>query len=272
LARTAAQAMSPVVFFTEDGAQLEVPMSAIYFDNGVVGTDRPPDSSSRKLLLWLQYQASLGRIVSAPDPPASPAFLVEAATAGTYGNRIEITTAPAATPTAVDSVDVKVSATDRYIDVKVADLAGLLGTAGAKGTEPGLLQVADNPVGASEPTPGIIAEDPTATWKLGTGKKAVTLEPRTPGTDFDAGDVLVRVEPGGAPGTFALVVTWSAAVDDVSPADFSAAFTPKFDFLVTIAKPADGPFKAPRAGTLSLAGGSERTDATSARATVMADD
>ena len=161
-------------------------MSEIYFDNGVVGTYRPIDSSSHKLLQWLNYQASLGRIVAALDPPTPHAFLVEAATAGAYGNRIEITTAPAATPTAVDSVDVKVSATDRYPDVKVADLAGLLGTAASagvpavKGTDPGLLQVSDNPADASEPTPGIVPEAPTATWKLtGTGAKAVKLKPRT---------------------------------------------------------------------------------------------
>jgi hypothetical protein len=272
LARTAAQATRPVVFFTEDGAQIEIPMSLIYFDDGVVGTDRPIDSSSRKLLQWLQYQASLGRIVAALDPPTPPAFLVEAVTPGAYGNRIEITTAAAATPTAVDSVDVKVSATDRYPDVKVADLAGLLGTAGADGTAPGLLQVADNPAGASEPTPGIVAEA-TGAWKLtGKGAKAVALEPRSPDAKFKAGDVLVRVDPGGAPGTFTLVVTWSATVEDVSPADFDTAFTPKFGFLVTIVKPADGPFMTPRAGTRSLVGGSEPTKATSARVTVLADD
>ena len=268
-----------MVFLTAEGVQIEVPMSSIYFDDGVLGTSRPADASSTNLLYWLRYQASLGRIVAAPEPPTPPAFVVEAAMAGAYGNKIEITTGPAATPTTADSVDVKVSATDRYPDVKVADLAGLLGTAAGAGaaldgTQPGLLHVSDNPANASDPDTGIVAEDSAGgTWELtGSGAAAVTLAPRISGAEFDAGDVLVRVDAGEAPGTFTLVVTWSATVDDVVVADFSTAFSPKFDFLVTIGRADGGPFRLPRAGSSFLAGGREPADAIAARATVLAGD
>ena len=277
MARTAAVARSPVVFFTEEGTQIEIPMSLIYFDDGVVGTTRP--ASSATLVDWLKYQASLGHIVAGLQPPTPPAFVVNALQAGLYGNKIEITTAPAAAPTKADSVDVTVSVTDRYPDVKVADLAGLLGTAATggnpavEGTKPGLLHVSDDPVGASEPTPRIVPELPADTWELaGAGANAVTLAPRISGTEFEAGDVLVRVDAGQAPGTFTLVVTWSATVGDVVAADFDTAFTPTFDFLVAIDKPDGAPFRLPRAGTRSLAGGSEQAAATNANATVLADD
>jgi hypothetical protein len=271
LARTSAVARSPVVFFTPDGTQIEIPMSSIYFDDGVLGTWAADPSG--KLLPWLTYQATLGRIVATAKPPTSPALVVQAAHAGAYGNRIEVKTAPAAVPTKVDSVDVTVSATDRYADVKVADLAGLLGTAGADGTQPGILLVSDAPPGATEPKKGPVTEA-AGKWELAGagGGPAVKLAARNPGAPFDAGKVLVNIDDGEAAGTFTLVVTWSATAADVVPADFAAAFSPKFDFLVTITQPAGGHFLTPRAGTISLAGGSEQRDAARAEATVPAAD
>src|SRR4051794_2985271 len=109
-------------------------MSSIYFDDGALGTTRPHDASSDKLLAWLKHLAGLGRIAATAAQPASPAFVVAAAEAGTYGNKIEVTTGPAAAPTKPDSVDVTVSATDRYPDVKVGELEGLLGSAAGAGT------------------------------------------------------------------------------------------------------------------------------------------
>lgn len=245
-------------------------MSSIYFDDGVLGTGLADPSG--KLVPWLKYQAMLGRIVATDSPPAPPAFLVTAADAGAYGNRIAVETTPAAVPTKVDSVDVTVSATDRYPDVKVAQLAGLLGIAGANGTQPGILQVSDAPAGAAEPKKGPVAEA-AGEWELAGdgGGAAVKLAGRNPGAEFDAGKVLVSVDDGEAAGTFTLVVTWSATAADVVPADFAAAFT-AFDFLVTITKPAAGPFLTPRAGTLYLTGGSEPSAATTAKATVPTDD
>jgi hypothetical protein len=199
---------------------------------------------------------------------------VEAAQAGAYGNRIEASTAPAAAPTKPESVDVTVSATDRYENVKVGDLAGLLGTPAASGSEPGILLVADAPAGASDPNLGVVPQDAVGgEWTLtGAGAKAVKLAPRSPAAPFDPDDVLVRIAAGDQAGTFTLIVIWSATAEDVVPAGFAAAFSPKFDFLVTIATPAGGQFQTPLAGTVTLTGGHEPVAATTAKATVPADD
>jgi len=250
-------------------------MSSIYFDGGKVATWDP---SSEELLAWLNYQASLGRIVSTASPPA-PAFRVVAAQGGTYGNKIEITTAPAAPPGDADNVDVTVSVTDRYEDVKVSELAALLGTAApagggdaVKGTEPGLLHVSENPNGAPEPGLGIIDDTTKGVWELGTGGSTVKLVPRNPGADFDKGEAEVRVE-GGAPGRFTLVVTWSATAADVAAANLDTnAFKDTFKLLVKIEAPDTGVFRLPRAGTSALGGGSDPAAAIPAKALLLADD
>jgi hypothetical protein len=248
-------------------------MSSIYFDDGAIGTSRPNDASSEQFLAWLKYQAMLGRIVAAAKPPTPAAFVVQAAHAGAYGNEIEVETAPAAAPTKVDSVDVTVSATDRYADVKVAELAGLLGTAADAGTQPGILHVSDAPAGASEPKKGPVVEA-GGEWALAgdAGGPVVKLAARNPGAAFDAGKVHVNIDDGETAGTFTLVVTWWATAADIVPADFAAAFSPKFDFLVVITQPAGGPFLTPRAGRISLVGGSEPRAAVTAKATIPADD
>jgi hypothetical protein len=263
LARTGAAARSPVVFFTDDGQQVEVPMSSIYFDDGVIGSTLLPDDE--KLLALLTHEAGLGQIV-AGSAPIPPAFTVEAAQAGAYGNRIVVTTAPGADE---GTVDVTVSATDHYSFVNVDDLKGLLGTDHEDGTQPGILKVADSPAGATEPIVGDVVEDPAGTWALkgaDPAADAVTLGARTPGAPFEAGKVTVRVE---AQDTFTLVVSWTKTVPKVVPDDFAKqAFTDGFTFLVTF----HGPFHLPRAGTVSLTGGSDPSDPVRATATVMAAD
>jgi hypothetical protein len=246
-------------------------MSSIFFDDGVLVTTYPTDASTGKLVAWLEYQRTLGAIVATATPPTPPAFFVEAANAGAYGNRIEVVTA--ASSTKVGALDVTVSATDSYGDVKVAGLADLLGTSGHPGTQPGILHVADAPAGAAKPKQGTVAKAGAADeWVLAgaaTGP-AVKLAPRITGADFEAGDVVVSIEDGDDD-KFTLVVTWSATAAGVLPAGFAAAFS-AFAFLVTVSQPSGPPFPVPRAGTVSLTGGSEQRAATKAKATVLADD
>ena len=178
-------ATSPVVYFTDQGTHFEVPMATIEFENGLLVTN-PARGQDDKLLQFLRYQAGRGHILPAPTAPTPPALLVEAKEAGSTGNKIEITTSTKATTTP-GRVDVQVSATDRYPDVEVDQLAGLLGTATDPGTQPGLLQVATNPNNAVEPTPGVkpeVAGTPV-TWAL-------------TGTDLTNTTTAVTLEPGSA--------------------------------------------------------------------------
>jgi hypothetical protein len=246
-------------------------MSSIYFDDGKIGTldDDPPD----QLLDWLKYRASIGEIVASAAPPPEAAFTVTAAQTGPYGNGIEVTTVPAAAPTKKGSVDVTVSATDHYKKVAAGQLKVLLGMAADDGTQPGLMLVSDAPSNPSKPNLGIVPKDQGAEeWTLaGAGATAVKLAPRSPGADFDKGDVLVRIEDAEGPGLFTLIVTWSRTVKDVVPSDFAAKLPAEFAFLVTV-DPEGGAYRTPRAGTFTLSGWSDPIDATKAKATVPADD
>ena len=275
----------PVVFCTDDGKQIQVPLSLIYFENGAVGTSRPNDASSANLLGWLQYLASRGRIVPGATSPAKTALVFKATDPGAYGNNITITAAAVVPATTPRRIDLTVALTDRYPNLKLADLAhldDLMGTAAARGSKPGLLRVKPPlPANAVLPTAGekpeadrtpVAGVTPPANWTLsGTGADALVLEPSMPGDPFDEGTTVVRVEAGAAANSVTLVVTWFATVRNLAATDNFATKLDPFRLLVKLGDtPADG-FTLPGDGTVSLSGGSDRADAVAATATLLTD-
>jgi len=60
MSKTTALGTGPIVFSTDDGAQIEVPLSAIYCESNRVGTYRSP--ASPRLTKWLEFLASRGRL------------------------------------------------------------------------------------------------------------------------------------------------------------------------------------------------------------------
>jgi hypothetical protein len=271
MARTAALGDGPVAFFTE-GVQVEVPLSAIYFENDAVRTTRTDLPGFDK---WIAFLASRNRLVAGAAPPVAKAIVVTAAAPGAAGNDIQVTVSRKTDTT----VDITVTETDKYEGLTLATLTSRLGNAaGETGTKPGLLHVKSFPTG-SETLPVVAAANIPSTgtppkWTIaGTGATAVTLEPRR-STGFNAGDrktvSISNVSAPAAGATFTLTVTWTKAVADTTLADLPTALA-QLGYLITADAPDSG-FKLPRPGTVTLAGGREPVAATPASATVLANE
>jgi hypothetical protein len=285
VAQVTAVGSGPVVFSADDGKQIQVPLTLIYFEDGAVGTSRTNDASSANLLLWLRYLVRRGRIGPGASSPPKTALAFKATNPGASGNNITITAAEVVPATTPRRVDLTVALTDRYPNLRIVDLGhldDLMGTAGAAGSKPGLLRVKTplpgNPV---LPTVGEKPEDdrtpvggvtPPANWTLsGTGADALVLEPSTPGDAFDAGTTVVRVDAGAAADSVTLVVTWSATVRNVAATDDFATKLDPFRLLVKLGDPPAGGFTLPRPDTVSLTGGADSSDAVAATATLLTD-
>ena len=289
MAKLAALGDGPIEFFT-DGVQVEVPLSAIYFENDEVRTTRT-DLPTPDFDNWLKFLASRGRLVAGVAPPVEKAMVVNAVAPGSAGNdiqlKVEAKSLPGVTPV---TVDVTVTETDRYPGLTLAALVTQLGIAGAaSGTKPGLLTFTNQPGSAALPVEGAPSIQMTAgappTWKIaGAGLTAVTLQPRRPGSEFDAatgvaGSKTVSITDAPlvptAGATFTLTVTWTRIVRDVALTNISTKLA-ELGYLVTFTAP-DGTAitnitKLPRPGTVTLTGGSELVAATQASATVMANE
>jgi hypothetical protein len=278
MVRTAAIGDGPIVFFS-GGLQIEVPLSAIYFDNDVVGTLRT-DLPMPAFQNWIAYLASRGRLVPGVAPPPPKSIVVTAAEPGSAGNDIQLEVKAKSAPGVVPvTVDVTVTETDRYTGLTLATLATELGVAGgADGKRLGLVVVTPN---ASADLGATVATNPNValtagTWTVaGAGASAVKVQPRRPGAPFDSGETKTLAIAATAPadGTFALTATWKRTATDVAVTNIVSKLA-DLGYLVTVASP-DDPLpitKLPRTGTFKLAGGNETVAATKAAAIVMADD
>jgi len=276
MARVDAVGDGPVVFGAKDGTRIEVPLAMIKFDNGQILTTRGNDANSADLLKWLQYLAMESRLTPGPAPAVAPAIVFTAANAGGPGNKIQITvTAKTAT-----TVDIVVTSTDRYAGLTRDTLNAMLGTTTQAGTNPGLLRVKTNPGGAPPAANPKVPEDtpPTVppTWTIaGTGATAAVLEPSYQGTGVTpiaAADVTVSLSDitAGQP-TFTLTVVWTKTIADVAKTDLPnpAKLATPLAALVVPSPPPSG-YALPRAGTITLSGGSEAAAAVQATATAPA--
>lgn len=273
MTQTKAIGSGPIFFFTADGTLIDLPIGSVYFDENGIGTTRPADSSSAKLLDWLKYLAKRGDIVPATTPVPAQSLIARAVTAGPPGNRIDIEVRRSVAD--ATKVDITVTQTDTYEALTLASLASI-------DTSACLLKVKTNTAGAPDPAAldpvpvGGTAADPIWVLSDDTAGKTASLEPKRKGTGFAAADFRVTVSnvqaaAGGA--TFTLTVKWSKTVQNLAmtgatriPDALSA-----FQYLVTFEAPADG-YKLPRPGTLTLTGGRDAVAAAKASATLLAND
>jgi hypothetical protein len=261
----AALTQGPIVFFTDEGTQVEISPDWLSFDGAVVKATLPGGMSSPKLLQWLQYLADRGYISPPPAPSPEAALVVGAARDGDYGNNIELTIARGTIP---GHVDVTASVTDRYEDLTVDTIKAVLGDSGDP--KPGLLQVRS--VGPGRvPNAGPVGGPAGPTWTLsGPGGDVAVLEPSNAGASFDAGVVSVVVRDVNDP-TFTLTVEWTNKVPNADPTAFATDLA-GLGFLVKVLDEPEHGFKEPRPGTIQLSGGRDMSAATTAKATLLTND
>jgi hypothetical protein len=300
MAKAAALGDGPVAFF-KDGVQIEVPLSAIHFQDNVVSTDRSDLAGFDK---WIAFLASRGRLVAGVAPPIATALVATAVPPGTNGNSITLIVAPLDPAAIPAQADLTVTEKDLYEGLTLVSLSTQLGTRAAPGTRPGLLCVKPNPNATTTlpaPTPRITATtaagvDPT--WTIAgtpgtpgdaaanpvvppTPSTEVILELRRPGTgsSLDARDffVSITVQPATTGGpTFTLAVTWTKTVSVRVGDTLAGVASPlaPLGYFVKFATPEGTPTitRLPRPGTVTLTGGNERVEAVPATATVLANE
>ncbi len=277
MAHVTAVGRGPVRFTDADGTQIEVPLWEIVFDDDAVSTTGL-HASTPGLAEWLAYLATTGRI-SPGTAPAKLALELVASSPGAYGNGISITTSTVQPATTPRKADITVEVTDRYPDLTVDGLMhldDLLGTSTKDGTKPGLLRVKDPmPADLTLPTVGGKPGSGTpVTWTIatGSGTNKLVLEAANASSDFDKGSTTVSVEPGTAPQSVTLVVTWSAKAANVKDGD-SINSLDSFAFLVTVGgNPPPTKVTLPLDGTVALSGGTDPVDARPAKASLLAMD
>ena len=285
MARTTAVGDEPVVFFTDSGQHLFLPLSDIEFDGAV---PQSKTHTSASLGNWLKYLVAQGRLAAGPTPALPDAIVFEAPDEGSTGNNILVKVA-ANTPT---SVYITVTETDLYegltldpaSDFYLPKIIGASGVAPSTKSRLGLVRVKTIDPGAPDPAEG--PAQPVAgtipSWTIagagGATDPSFTLEARAAGSE--AGGWVIEVsdvkQAGGARATFTLEVTWTKTVI-LAEADLtilpSEPASPLFPlaFAVTIKRPAGASaLKLPRPGSVTLQGGAENAPATTATATLSA--
>ena len=287
MASTKALGDEPIVFFTQDGKEVFLPVSDIYFENGVAASRS--DTISVGLAEWLAYLVAQGRLVPAPTLAPGPAMVFSAAVAGSSGNNIVVEV----TANGPTKVDIRVTETDLYDDLTLDStspnylptVVGVTGQPGTRGTRPGLVRV--QPITGNPPDPAkgaavsvLPVDNHTPTWTIAgvaQGTTSFTLEARGP--DSDVGEWTIEVtdvQPGTGRKKFTLKIAWtnrvtvSAADLTVNPATSASKLYP-LAFAVAITKPAGSTeLKLPSLGSFNLGGGAEPAESTKAKATLLA--
>jgi hypothetical protein len=192
------------------------------------------------------------------------------------------------------NVDIKVTETNKYTGLTLADLPTVLGVAGATaaGSGPGLVRFVSSVGPAVDPA--AVAADPVAAadlpvaggperWTIkgptaASATTSFTLEARGPGSDLGTMTISVAdvVGPAGAK-RFTLNVEWTSTITAVTVTDLAVPITDlaskprRLAFAVLVSEPTGGGgYALPRPGTVTLRGGAPPLLATQASATLLA--
>ena len=260
----------PILFFNE-GAHIEVPLSALFFNGDQIDTSRADLRALPEFVSWIKFLSQQKRIVAAAAPPVMKAIELTAVEPGAAGNRIDVTVTPGVGAT----VDIAAIEIDTYVDLTMATLRERLGEdgLGVLGTQYGLAHVKTFPAGSDTAT--VSAMVPTAATAGASPKwtiagTSVTLVPRR-ATGFADGDVktIAITDVSAAGDKFTLTVTWKKTVAGVGNETGLVAALASLGYLIKGVVPGTG-FRLPRPGTVKLTGGLGPLPPTPAGATVLA--
>jgi hypothetical protein len=259
-----------VAFTDGNGAQHEIPLTQLYFDDDGINADNWPLYDSYKAIVdpWLAALVAQGLLQPGPAPTGKPALLLTAREDGAGGNAVSVGFAnPDAT---AGTVDVTASTQQNWTYLTADTLEAVLGTGSGTASQPGLVVlVVPAPAAGLMPAAGPVA--PTGTppqfvvAKQG-GGTAFTLAPRY--ADADAASLEVTFTPDASNAWFSLSVSWSKTATGVKLTDLVDATNNPFAYLAGFAAPDGGLIGPPNAGTVTLQGGADAT-ATKATATAL---
>jgi hypothetical protein len=275
----------PIGFTDKNGKQQSIPLSLLYFENGVVKANKWPLHPLNTAVV----DALLKRLVAgeflkpAPASPPKPAMSLKAAIPGAKGNTIQVTFSnivAGATPPATTTFDAEIAAKATYAALSFdpdspAFIGKVLGTS-APGTSPGLVRVKNLPSPAVPPkvitVPKPLASGgASATLSLSVdgdpSGTAFTLEAWKEGAEGNNIKITLPEVNLGAK-TFTLVVEWAQdKIPSITLANLQSQLPGGKFVIEEVLKPEGAvDFGIPAPGTIVLSGGADATGALPARA------
>jgi hypothetical protein len=270
----------PVSFTDTNGKQQSIPLSLLYFDNGVVKADRwPPYSANSAVVDSLIKSLVEGEFLkSAPAQPSKPALVLRSAIPGVKGNAIQVTFSnivAGATPPTSTTFDAEIAAKATYVGLSGAPnspafVGRVLGVDVDPGTSPGLVRVQKpSPTTVALPkamtTTPLTSGDATTNSSLSVNGQAgvvFTLEAWTVGADGNNINITIS-DIDAVLNTFTLTVEWTQAkITSIKLADLPSKLVGTGFVIKEVLKPEGAAdFGIPAPGTIALGGGIDATDA-----------
>lgn len=283
----------PIGFTDKNGKQQSIPLSLLYFDNGVVKADKWPlylANSNDKVVDALLKSLVEGEFLKpAPAAPPKPAIILKAAIPGVKGNTIQVTFSnivAGATPPASTTFDAEINAKATYAALSFdpnspSFIVKVLGVE-APGTSPGLVRVKKPAPRTAVPPKAITTSKPLAGGGASAksslsvdgdpSETAFTLEAWKEGADGDNIKITIPDVDSGAK-TFTLVVEWTQAkITSITLANLQSKLQGGKFVIEDVLKPEGAAdFGIPALGMIVLRGGTDTTDALPAGAVAFSD-
>jgi hypothetical protein len=265
----------PISLLDSHEAQIELPLSLVYFDSGVpkVSTAWPPYAANQAVVdALLKQLVSEGVVFAGTNVVSAPtaALTITAVQQGTGGNFLNVTFANPNTTVVPNTIDVTVAVSESFPGLTTGSIGAALGTSDL--TANGIIFLASVPPG---PAPAAASNFTSISGappyqidipEAGSATTAFTLQIVSAANAF-ATAIKVSVIPDPLPATtFTLTTNWSQTATGQTLANLEGAGNP-FAALVTFAGPASGPL--PASGTAMLQGGGPASAATNATASVL---
>jgi hypothetical protein len=274
----------PIGFTDTNGKQQSIPLSLLYFDNGLVKADKwPLYSANTAVVDALLKSLVAGEFLKpAPAPPPKPAMVLKAAIPGIRGNTIQVTFSnivAGATPPTSTTFEAEITAKATYSGLSfnpasLSFVGKVLGVGATLGTSPGLVRVKE-----PAPSTAVLPKAITTSTQLAGGgvsaKSSLSVAGDPSGTAFtleawkdgaEGNNIKITIpDVNSEAQTFTLVVEWTQPkITSIALSELPSklAGLAGKEFVIEVSKPEGATdFGIPALGTITLSGGADATGA-----------
>lgn len=265
----------PIGFTDTNGKQQSIPLSLLYFENGVVKADKWRLYEANKVVVdaLLKSQVAGEFLKPAPAPPPKPAMILKAAIPGAKGNTIQVTFSNA--DVTRTTFDAEITAKATYSGLRIfpdspSFIEKVLGLGSTAGTSPGLVRVRQPAPDAvtSMPQPistsralALEGDSPRSSLSVNgdSSGTAFTLEAWKEGAEGDNIKITI-LDVDSVAQTFTLVVEWIQQITSITLTDLPSKLAGS-GFVIQVSQPEGADFGIPAPGTIALNGGADATGA-----------
>jgi len=271
---TPAMGNGPFEFTDGKGKHWSIPLTAFNFVGAQVVVDPAWQflTNVQPAKSYLAYAVSAGVISPAPAPSPFPAMVIQAVTPGTGGNNIKISvaisnvvTSPPTDDPTLTPFSLTVIETDTYTGLTAASIQTTLQGGLVQATS---VDTTGSPLSASGSL--TLTGPPGAPAQLevhGSGSPSLvfTLVAKAPGADGELTQVTITPDTSSPPSsgqeTFTLAATWTKTVPGITLATLETLVSSQLGYEITVSKPSSGAYSVPAAGSSTLSGGAQGSNA-----------